>query len=823
MTDHAVSWANCINTSNEFMYTAITTDNSGNLYGVGYVSGASGEIININGVDYVKPKSLLSNDIFGKKGAVVVKHDNNTGDIIWLKFIDGRQDDVGWSITTDSNNNVYVTGEAVFTTIGGAGLEIHYYDNIVNIGGSEYTVPFIPSIYDDRDDIPSNADKTVFIVKFTSDGDVSFVKWIGGDLPDSGKAITVDKDDNLYVTGYGTNNVIIDGSGYSSPNRGNNTTIPDIIIVKYNNLGVVQYVKWISGVNGQGHGITTDNDNNLYVTGYCNNANDSNRIITIDGSGYLKPNSWFGLLIVKYNNSGTLQWVRWIDPLGFSINYPTGIYSDAYNNIYISGELYGDNGGSTITINGQVYTLPGQFKPAFVSKYNTDGILQWIRWSGGESSGYTTIDNNNDIYMASSINGNSGNVIIIDGSGYVKPNNGSGICVIKYDNNGNKKWVKWIDGPGNDTIRYITSDYNNNLYITGTINGTSGETLIVDNSTYIRPRGGDITFISKFTPFTPSTPPELELPTSPPINFRLPIELDSSGHIATINAQGELVTYNGIDFAVEYDASSILSVSQLREAIYYKEDASNAAKVIVTISGEVVRGLLETGLQSSSLRSFWDDSLNGSAAIPLSSISGEGAKYFIDYDNVALNGSVSGTSMGNYLRRHVYNFIIGNLNGIGVSSSIGAAAVLGDIAISYNNTDATAIADKLVNKLVASDDNGAFIRQSIYEQMLNLDVGRFVGSLGDHATGVSGEGVDNEYRQLPFAVNDSLSFLVTFKFDNMQLGTSNNPFIITPTNPPTTNNYVSDSNKITVQDTDAMLPLAGPGDITAIFRVKFTQ
>jgi hypothetical protein len=42
-------------------------------------------------------------------------------------------------------------------------------------------------------------------------------------------------------------------------------------------------------------------------------------------------------------------------------------------------------------------------------------------------------------------------------------------------------------------------------------------------------------------------------------------------------------------------------------------------------------------------------------------------------------------------------------------------------------------------------------------------VNRFVGNTGDHSTGVSGEGVDSEYRQLPFAVNDSLSFLITFQ------------------------------------------------------------
>jgi hypothetical protein len=782
---------------------AITTDSNNNVYVTGHLYAYAGTSITIDGASYSSPGSY--NDTF------IVKY-NSSGAVQHVKFIGGGGYDVGKSITTDSNNNLYVTGYVG----GNAGTTI-------TIDGSGYAKP--SDLID------------AYIVKYNSSGAIQYVKFIGSSYNDSGNSITTDSNNNVYVTGLvGDAIITIDGSGYAKPSNNN-----DAYIVKYNSSGAVQYVKFISSSsnNDSGNSITTDGNNNVYVTGYVGGL--PGDIITIDGSGYAKPNDVSNCaFIVKYNSSGNVQYVKFIG----GSDGGNSITTDSNNNVYVTGSVRG-LAGTLITIDGSGYAKPNANDGAYIVKFRQsepypftsnidisssidpvllstfiDSINEGITSQNKQSIKNYIIQNRNNIDPGA-VDGSklqglltsgtitnkkvfvkpavSGETVLLDPNLYSKKVNNKTVAIYLMVAPGSNITLQFGVNKYDITITSTGIAYNNILY-------NVGETIVLGNYKFNLSGLGSVVF-----DYVDS------------IDFRLPIELDSSGHIATLNAQGELVTYNAIDFAVQYDASGALSVSQLRETMYYKENASDASKVDVTISGEVIRGLLETGLQSSSLVSFWDDALTGPAAIPLSSISGEGAKYFIDYDNVALNGSVSGTSMDNYLRRHVYNFIVANLNGVGISSTIGAAAVLGDIAISYNNTDANAIADKLVNKLVASDDNGAFIRQSIYEQMLNLDVSRFVGSSGDHATGVSGEGVDNAYRQLPFAVNDSLSFLVTFKFDNMQLGMSNNPFIITPTNPSTANNYVSDSNKITVQDADAMLPLAGPSNITAIFKVKFTQ
>jgi hypothetical protein len=874
MTSASVDYVKFIGAGGNDRGNFITTDSNNNVYVTGYVNGVSGEVITINGSGYAKTGT--GDDVF------IVKYDSS-GNVVYVNFIGGSSYDICNSITTDSYNNVYVTGY-----VGGGSTPI-------TIGNTKYTT--------------NDGADCAFIVKFDSNGDVVYFKFIGGGGYDVGNSITTDSNNNVYVTGYFGGSagalITIDGSGYAKTDSGD-----DAFIVKYDSSGVVKYVKFIGGSSSDvGNSITTDSNNNVYVTGVV--FGNANTLITIDGSGYVKPSADADTFIVKYNSSGNVVYVKFIG--GGGTDRGNSITTDSNNNVYVTGFLPGN---TLITIDGSGYATPTNNNYAFIIKYDSSGSVVYVKFigsNGGPSAGNSiTTDSYNNVYVTGVVSGSANKLIIIDGSGYAKPSSIDDVFIVKYDSSGVVKYVKFIGGSGGDVGNSITTDSNNNVYVTGYVSGGTGTLITIDGSGYAKPGANNDAFIVKYRqnviipvatynpiysattsqqftitptnvsnvssvsisppianatinqttgeivgtisspssiPYTVtltapggvtaqktftltitavsanegggSTSPEISIPSG--INFRLPIELDSSGHVATLNAQGELVTYNAIDFAVQYDASGALSVSQLRNTIRYKEDASNAAKVDVTVSGEVIRGLLETGLQSSSLKSFWDDALTGPAAIPLSSISGEGAKYFQDSANVAVNGSISGTMMANYLRRHVYNFIIGQVGLAGVSSGIGAAAELGVIDVNYDNTDASQIATKLVDKLVASDETGAFIRQSIYEQMLNLDVNRFVGATGDHANGRNGEGIDSAYRQVPFAVNDSLSFLITFKFGNMALGQSNNPFTGPnyPVNDPI--NYVSPSGKITVIDSDADLSTVGLSNLTAIFKVKFTN
>ena len=133
----------------------------------------------------------------------------------------------------------------------------------------------------------------IVILKYNSSGVQQWVKQLGSGSSDVGQAITTDSLGNIYITGYTKGD--LPGSGSS----GNTTRSP--FLVKYNSSGIVQFVKQFSTgtANGHGSGITTDDNNNVYITGWTNDET---------YEGIANPSQSFGAFTSKYNSSGDHQW-----------------------------------------------------------------------------------------------------------------------------------------------------------------------------------------------------------------------------------------------------------------------------------------------------------------------------------------------------------------------------------------------------------------------------------------------------------------------------------------------------------------------------------
>ena len=107
----------------------------------------------------------ISYDIF------LAKYDNS-GNIIWAKGAHGPGSDYGFSVTTDSQGNIYTTG--------------YYSGTILN--------------FDDHT-ISNNGDFDTYIAKYTSGGDVIWAKGIGGVHEEKGTEICILNDTTLYFSG----------------------------------------------------------------------------------------------------------------------------------------------------------------------------------------------------------------------------------------------------------------------------------------------------------------------------------------------------------------------------------------------------------------------------------------------------------------------------------------------------------------------------------------------------------------------------------------------------------------------------------------------
>ena len=157
----------------------------------------------------------------------------------------------------------------------------------------------------------------------------------------------------------------------------------DIFIAKYSDTGYSQWATHISGLNNEsGKSITTDNSNNIYVTGFYNNRislfnsnGDISSIINSDISGNTDG------FISKYSDTGYLEWATTIGGIGNK--YSNSITTDISNNIYVTG-----NYTEEITLysqNGSGMQSPENLgnNNVFIVKYSDTGYIQWIRHIGG--------------------------------------------------------------------------------------------------------------------------------------------------------------------------------------------------------------------------------------------------------------------------------------------------------------------------------------------------------------------------------------------------------------------------------------------------------
>jgi hypothetical protein len=186
--------------------------------------------------------------------------------------------------------------------------------------------------------------------------------------------------------------------------------------------------------------MALDSAGNVYVIGdthvFDESGEDSNDTVLpfddndIEQSGDLIdiPIKFKGeFVIIKYDTSGTEQWVAHHEvPNGWKV-YPIGIVLDKEGGIYITGstELPGKPSGYD--------DIPAPLKCQFVTiKYNANGKESWLRE-------YDVMDKHRALV---------GDLIVDDHSniyvkGAIEDENGQWIGVmIKYDTKGDKQWVR---------------------------------------------------------------------------------------------------------------------------------------------------------------------------------------------------------------------------------------------------------------------------------------------------------------------------------------------------------------------------------------------
>ncbi|MCP4707857.1 MAG: hypothetical protein GY869_04465 [Planctomycetes bacterium] len=282
--------------------------------------------------------------------------------------------------------------------------------------------------------------------------------------------LAVDQQGNVYVTGY----VQVYGSG------------SDCVTVKYDANGIQQ---WEQRYFGAGYGyhsgaaIKVDSQNNVIVCGYSEQM--------YSGRDYL---------VLKYDQNGAELWASLYTGPHQGYDEACALTVDAENSVYVTGRSYGfGTGADCVTVkydadgneiwsqrysgpanagdqgskisldsNGNVFVggISKGFGDAYnyaIIKYNRlDGTEKWVRhyeadveWDAPVDIG---VDNNGDVYL-------SGQCNLTD--------NGIDYILVKYDNTGRARWIRWYDGPVNQDDQAIGMDFDEsgNIYVSGLSRG----------------------------------------------------------------------------------------------------------------------------------------------------------------------------------------------------------------------------------------------------------------------------------------------------------------------------------------------------------------
>jgi hypothetical protein len=140
-----------------------------------------------------------------------------------------------------------------------------------------------------------------------------------------------------------------------------------------------------------------------------------------------------------------------------------GVTTDAAGNVYVSG-----------TYNGTAYfgltQVGGTSNQIFLSKYNSTGVLQWVKTAGGsgeDAASCVTVDNAGNSYIVGSFR----NTALFD-TIFVTSNGTDDAFIAKYNNLGAIQWVRTMGGTDQDVAFWAKVDGNGDIAVTGYFHGS---------------------------------------------------------------------------------------------------------------------------------------------------------------------------------------------------------------------------------------------------------------------------------------------------------------------------------------------------------------
>ncbi|MDD2964477.1 MAG: T9SS type A sorting domain-containing protein [Bacteroidales bacterium] len=301
-----------------------------------------------------------------------------------------------------------------------------------------------------------------------------------------GKAIAVDRS-NCYI-----NAALFQNTINVNPNGTTNLTAPgvttQVAVTKYSAVGNLLWAFHVGGATTSEapHGVATDSDNNIYLTGYFGSTTATGPLTASfnpAGGGLLTTEGNEDVFVAKYDSNGTYQWALSMGNNGAETQERAwDIAVDNQGNCFVTGGFHG-----TMNFNPlgeeMIHSLGDNTAGIFLVKYNTNGLAQWVivlDVKGNdvftETYGACDADQHGNVFLAGNFRGNAVNFNPLGIATSLSSQGQNDIFIAKYNTeNGMLYWVKQIGSNMQDLVSpgALRCDNNGNPHFTGRLSGTN--------------------------------------------------------------------------------------------------------------------------------------------------------------------------------------------------------------------------------------------------------------------------------------------------------------------------------------------------------------
>jgi hypothetical protein len=345
----------------------------------------------------------------------------------WAMLLGGAGNEVGYSVATDFDGSVVVTGS---------------FEGATNIGGAQ---------------LSSAGYTDVFVAKFSRSGGPLWAKRLGGISTDRPAAVAVDKETgDVVVTGRFSLTATVDNRVLQSSGAS------DVFLARFSKIGVLQ---WALAFGGQGDdaaaGVAVDPNGNSLVTGQFSGRFTCGKTALTSAGGT-------DIFVAKVSLAGALQWCR---RLGGASDDSVGGTAVGDAGLFALTGTFGtstDLGGGTVSSNGLF--------DAFVTGYAlADGSYRWGRRMGGsgyDSGDAVAFDTAGAVVVSGSFGLFGGGADF--GGGVLATQGGADAFVAKYNgSDGQYMWAGTFGGNLDDYANGVSVDQSGDVIIVGEFQGSA--------------------------------------------------------------------------------------------------------------------------------------------------------------------------------------------------------------------------------------------------------------------------------------------------------------------------------------------------------------